>query len=74
MQVKGFDNSDTTVASDRNVCKKSYELGKSWHQNSIYMDVRPCSSSIFVIMSIFFIQSCVACRRRHRLINALTKL
>ncbi|MFN6516226.1 MAG: hypothetical protein RMY29_017235 [Nostoc sp. CreGUA01] len=33
------------AASDRNVCKKSHELGKSWHLSSIYMDLRPTSSS-----------------------------
>ncbi|MCC5633200.1 hypothetical protein LC613_37505 [Nostoc sphaeroides CHAB 2801] len=44
------------AASDRNASKKSHELGKSWHLSSIYMDLRPCSSPIFVTMSIFFIQ------------------
>ncbi|WP_196528496.1 hypothetical protein [Nostoc commune] len=32
--------------SDRNASKKSHKLGKSWHLSSIYMDLRPSSSSI----------------------------
>ncbi|MCC5632240.1 hypothetical protein [Nostoc sphaeroides] len=56
MQDKGFANSNAKGGKLRNASKKSHELGKSWYLSSIYMDLRPSSSSIFVTMSIFFIQ------------------
>ncbi|MBW4566062.1 MAG: hypothetical protein KME32_34310 [Mojavia pulchra JT2-VF2] len=68
MQDKGFANSDAKGGKRSQRCKKSQDLEKSWHLSIIYMDLRPYPSSIFVIMSIFFIQSC------DRLINPLTKL
>nr|WP_322666600.1 hypothetical protein [Dendronalium sp. ChiSLP03b]MDZ8209200.1 hypothetical protein [Dendronalium sp. ChiSLP03b] len=68
MQDKCFAHSDAKGGKRSQRCKKSQELGKSWHLSIISLDLRPYPSSIFVIMSIFFIQSC------DRLINALTKL
>jgi hypothetical protein len=45
---------------------------ESLRKNSRFYGVQPFSSPVFVIMSIFFIQVCVACRPWHRLIHVLT--
>ncbi|MBU7587512.1 MAG: hypothetical protein KAF91_32600 [Nostoc sp. TH1S01] len=68
MQDKGFAHSDVKGGKRLQRCKKSQELRKSWHLSIISLDLCPYPSSVFVIMSIFFIQSC------DRAIYALTKL
>ncbi|MBW4427833.1 MAG: hypothetical protein KME50_26175 [Nostoc desertorum CM1-VF14] len=57
-----------TAASDRKACEKSYKLGNKLDRSRIQADLCPFSSSISVILSIFFFQ------KSDRLLNALTKL